>query len=177
MKSKIDEKYIEEVIISQSNSENFEDQSNSMELELMNISDDKNTNITNIDNTVFKAPYTSIESVTNNLKNVNSTDVSDSTILRVSKVSWSDPRTFPPKADILIGSDLVYDSKILTLLTQAVDGMLAAGNFYIFNSFYAYFLFYLFFIILDYITLYFVLLYLILILIFLSSLITDLFIF
>ena len=137
MTSKIDEKYIEEVIISQSNSEIFEDQSNSMELELMNISDDKNTNITNIDNTVFKTPYTSIESVTNNFKNVNSTDVSDSTILRVSKVSWSDPRTFPPKADILIGSDLVYDSKILTLLTQAVDGMLAAGNFYIFISFYA----------------------------------------
>ena len=142
MKSKIDEKYIEEVIISQSNSETLEDQSNSMELELMNISDDKNTNITNIDNTVFKTPYTSIESVTNNFKNINSTDVSDSTILRVSKVSWSDPRTFPPKADILIGSDLVYDSKILTLLTQAVDGMLAAGNFYIFISFYANFLFY-----------------------------------
>ena len=29
---------------------------------------------------------------------------------------------------VLIGSDLVYDSKILTLLTQAVDGMLIPGN-------------------------------------------------
>ena len=49
--------------------------------------------------------------------------------LRVAKVSWSDPSTFPPKADVLIGSDLVYDSKILTLLTQAVDGMLKSGTF------------------------------------------------
>ena len=55
--------------------------------------------------------------------------------LRVAKVSWSDPATFPPKADVLIGSDLVYDSKILTLLTQAVDGMLKSGTF-ILNIFY-----------------------------------------
>jgi hypothetical protein len=48
--------------------------------------------------------------------------------LRVSKVSWSDPATFPPQSDVLIGSDLVYDSKILGLLTQAVNGMLKPGG-------------------------------------------------
>jgi hypothetical protein len=50
--------------------------------------------------------------------------------LRVSKVSWSDPATFPPQSDILIGSDLVYDSKILGLLTQAVNGMLKPGGLF-----------------------------------------------
>jgi predicted nicotinamide N-methyase len=51
------------------------------------------------------------------------------TQLKVAKVSWSDPATFPPeKADVLIGSDLVYESRILTLLTAAVDGMLAQGK-------------------------------------------------
>jgi predicted nicotinamide N-methyase len=52
--------------------------------------------------------------------------------LRVSKVSWSDPATFPPQSDVLIGSDLVYDSKILGLLTQAVNGMLKPGERYLF---------------------------------------------
>ena len=134
MTSKADEKYIEEVIIFQSNSENVEDPSSSMELESMNISDDTNTKNTNIDNTIFKAPFISTESVKTNCNNCISHDGSESTILRVSKVSWSDPKTFPPKADILIGSDLVYDSKILTLLTQAVDGMLASGDIYTFSS-------------------------------------------
>ena len=34
--------------------------------------------------------------------------------------------------DVLIGSDLVYDSAILTLLTQAVDGMLAADGVFLY---------------------------------------------
>jgi predicted nicotinamide N-methyase len=56
-----------------------------------------------------------------------STDTS--TILRVSNVSWSDPATFPPeKVDVLLGSDLVYDSKILGLFAKAVDGLLADGK-------------------------------------------------
>ena len=134
MTSKADEKYIEEVIILKSNSEIVEDPSSFMELESMNISDDMNTKNTNIDNTIFKAPFISTESVKTNGNNRISHDGSESTILRVSKVSWSDPKTFPPKADILIGSDLVYDSKILTLLTQAVDGMLASGDIYTFYS-------------------------------------------
>ena len=52
-----------------------------------------------------------------------------STLLTVSKVSWSEPETFPSrKADVLLGSDLVYDSNILGLLTKAVNGMLSDGK-------------------------------------------------
>jgi hypothetical protein len=61
-----------------------------------------------------------------NFRDSNNSPVSSTLI--VSKVSWSDPSTFPPQADILLGSDLVYDAKILSLLTQAVDGMLKPGN-------------------------------------------------
>lgn len=64
--------------------------------------------------------------------NTNSIDLPVSSTLIVSKVSWSDPLTFPPKADILLGSDLVYDAKILTLLTQAVDGMLKPGGTFLY---------------------------------------------
>jgi len=49
----------------------------------------------------------------------------------VSRVSWTDPSTFPPAADVLLGSDLVYDTTILEALTKAVVGMLAPdGTFY-----------------------------------------------
>lgn len=48
------------------------------------------------------------------------------------RVSWTDPSTYPAeKAEVLLGSDLVYDSGILAALTQAVSGMLAAeGSFF-----------------------------------------------
>ena len=46
-----------------------------------------------------------------------------------SRVSWTDPSTYPAdKADVLLGSDLVYDTGILRALTQAVSGMLAPGG-------------------------------------------------
>lgn len=48
------------------------------------------------------------------------------------RVSWTDPSTYPAeKAEVLLGSDLVYDSGILAALTQAVSGMLAPeGSFF-----------------------------------------------
>ena len=46
----------------------------------------------------------------------------------VSRVSWTDAATYPPLADVLLGSDLVYDATILAALTQAVTGMLAPGG-------------------------------------------------
>lgn len=49
----------------------------------------------------------------------------------VSRVSWTDPLTYTEQADVLLGSDLVYDSNILAALTQAVAGLLSAtGSFY-----------------------------------------------
>ena len=60
-------------------------------------------------------------------------DGTSSAKLYVSKVSWSESETFPSeKADVLLGSDLVYDSKILTLLTKAVDGMLAPDGVFLY---------------------------------------------
>ena len=46
----------------------------------------------------------------------------------VQRVSWTDPNSFPPPADVLLGSDLVYDTAILGALKQAVAGMLAPGG-------------------------------------------------
>ena len=110
MTSKIDEKYIEEVTILNINTENTANSENSESAQGMDIEIDK----LNISNTVFNSP-----------KDLSTTS---SSILRVAKVSWSDANTFPPQADVLIGSDLVYDSKILSLLTKAVDGMLISGK-------------------------------------------------
>ena len=40
-------------------------------------------------------------------------------------VNWIEPTTFPPeRADIILGSDLVYDSKIISILIPAITGML-----------------------------------------------------
>lgn len=49
----------------------------------------------------------------------------------VSKVNWKDASTFPElRADVLIGSDLVYDKQILTLLVATVQAMLSPeGSF------------------------------------------------
>lgn len=47
----------------------------------------------------------------------------------VLRVSWTDPTSFPPEpADVLLGSDLVYDQGILSALTQAVTGLLVPGG-------------------------------------------------
>jgi predicted nicotinamide N-methyase len=52
-----------------------------------------------------------------------------STLTKVLKVNWKDPCTFPSeKADVLLGSDLVYDVKILDLLVPAIKEMLTAGT-------------------------------------------------
>jgi hypothetical protein len=43
-------------------------------------------------------------------------------------VNWGDAETFPPEpADVIIGSDLVYDSNILAVLVPAVAAMLREG--------------------------------------------------
>jgi predicted nicotinamide N-methyase len=55
--------------------------------------------------------------------------VADATIVRVSSVSWQDFGSFPEeKVDVLLGSDLVYDQGILTVLVPAVVGMLKLGK-------------------------------------------------
>lgn len=121
MTSKADEKFIEEVSIMSAVCGDQSDSSNShMDIEHMHISTDPST-----------TPASASDSATTETAHTGTKNsISDTTLstLRVSKVSWSDRTTFPPPADVLIGSDLVYDSKILTLLTQAVDGMLIPGN-------------------------------------------------
>ena len=49
------------------------------------------------------------------------------TLLKISRFIFSN--SFPPeKADVLIGSDLVYDERILSVLIPAVTGMLKEGE-------------------------------------------------
>lgn len=46
------------------------------------------------------------------------------------RLDWTNLSSFPPDltADLLLGSDLVYDRKILTILVPAVDRLLSSGN-------------------------------------------------
>lgn len=47
----------------------------------------------------------------------------------VQRVNWGDVSSFPSrKVDVLIGSDLVYDSGILRLLVPAVKALLVEGQ-------------------------------------------------
>lgn len=56
-------------------------------------------------------------------------ELNASTEVIVSNVNWKDPTTFPAeKADVILGSDLVYDSAILSILVPAVDKMLSQGR-------------------------------------------------
>ena len=129
MTSKADEKFIEEVSILSTVcgvcSETSDVSMCQMDVENMNISTD-----TSITPASISATTHSTHNGTENANSI-SQSIEESPLLstlRVSKVSWSDSSTFPPPADVLIGSDLVYDSKILTLLTQAVGGMLKSGD-------------------------------------------------
>lgn len=128
MTSKADEKFIQEVsILSAVCGDTSDVGMCQMDVENMNISTDTSTTPASL-----KATSHSTHSTHNGTENLNliSQNIESPVLstLRVSKVSWSDSSTFPPPADVLIGSDLVYDSKILTLLTQAVGGMLKPGD-------------------------------------------------
>ena len=47
----------------------------------------------------------------------------------VKAVNWADRETFPPEeVDIILGSDLIYDSAALAVFVSAVDGMLKSGG-------------------------------------------------
>lgn len=55
--------------------------------------------------------------------------VAHETVLQVKKVNWKDESSFPEeKADIILGSDLVYDIKILDLLVPALKNMLTTDG-------------------------------------------------
>ena len=52
----------------------------------------------------------------------------NNTILRVLNINWLDKSTFPNELiDVIIGSDLVYESRILSALSFALSNMLAPG--------------------------------------------------
>lgn len=52
----------------------------------------------------------------------------EGTTVRVTCLSWQDERTYPKeKIDVLLGSDLVYDEEILSVLVPTVNGLLNAG--------------------------------------------------
>lgn len=51
------------------------------------------------------------------------------TSVRCLMVNWKQPSSFPPEqADVIIGSDLVYDVSILNLLVPAVAAILKDGT-------------------------------------------------
>lgn len=132
MTSKADEKFIEEVSILSAVCGVYGDTSDvsmcQMDVENMNISNDTSTTPASLSATKYSTHTTHNGTENVNLISQNAVENPVLSTLRVSKVSWSDSSTFPPPADVLIGSDLVYDSKILTLLTQAVGGMLKSGD-------------------------------------------------
>jgi predicted nicotinamide N-methyase len=52
-------------------------------------------------------------------------------VVEVLKVNWQDPGSFPPLpggADVVLGSDLVYDAGILRVLVPAVAALLRPGG-------------------------------------------------
>ena len=53
------------------------------------------------------------------------------TTIQASRVNWADESSYPTAAaaDILLGSDLVYDAAALELFVTAVDGMLKPGGY------------------------------------------------
>lgn len=70
-----------------------------------------------------------------NLNGVHKTSISDEPsdhpigVAEICRVNWLDPTTFPPeKADIILGSDLVYDSKIISILIPAIMAMLSENG-------------------------------------------------
>eukprot|EP00605_Chrysophyceae_sp_TOSAG23-4_P002250 GSChrysophyteH1.ASY1.ANO1.2494.1 assembled CDS len=61
------------------------------------------------------------------------TGVEQPTAVHVRKVSWTDKESFPPEmADVLVGSDLVYDVDILAVLCPAVNAMLKNGGSFLY---------------------------------------------
>jgi hypothetical protein len=51
-----------------------------------------------------------------------------STALKVIRMSWTDTSSYPAeRAQLLLGSDLVYDSSILAVLIPAICSTLAEG--------------------------------------------------
>ena len=59
--------------------------------------------------------------------------VSQPTSVFIRNVSWTEKASFPPEeADVLIGSDLVYDSNILGVLCPAVHAMLKNGGTFLY---------------------------------------------
>jgi hypothetical protein len=50
-------------------------------------------------------------------------------VVDVVRVNWQDPASFPlPHADVVLGSDLVYDAGILRVLVPAVGSLLRPGG-------------------------------------------------
>lgn len=68
-------------------------------------------------------------------KKNNSTDSieQEETKVVVQTINWSDFDTFPEqKADVLLGSDLVYDNSILHILVPAIDRLLTPGGVFLY---------------------------------------------
>jgi len=55
---------------------------------------------------------------------------STTTAIKVLNMNWVDTATYPPeRVDLLLGSDLVYDASILTVLVPAICSTLSAGKY------------------------------------------------
>lgn len=55
-------------------------------------------------------------------------------VVGVARVNWQDPSSFPlPQADVVLGSDLVYDAGILKVLVPAVGALLRPGGYLLYS--------------------------------------------
>jgi hypothetical protein len=66
-------------------------------------------------------------------EDISSSNNGNTGTVQVCKVNWNDINSYPPeRADIIIGSDLVYDVKILSILVPAVKSMLVEGGSFLY---------------------------------------------
>lgn len=84
---------------------------------------------TNVNRTVPSV----FSTIDNSLPSINSQYPIQNSRMSINKVVWNDPSTYPDdKADVIIGSDLVYDRNILTVLVPTIKDMLNANGSFLY---------------------------------------------
>eukprot|EP01038_Epipyxis_sp_PR26KG_P015858 gene15858-21491_t len=96
----------------------------------LNQRNDKTSQISNKNNDNKNVYLSTIYDYSSNEEIINErTNIARQTNVEVLKVNWQDSSTFPPlPADIILGSDLIYDSSILSIFVPAVNLMLNPGG-------------------------------------------------
>ena len=93
----------------------------------MYLTDIHEPTLANLKYNAIKNNFKEAENVSSDEKSVFRMD-SDETVVEVLNVNWKDPSSYPSDSiDVILGSDLVYDSAILRMLVPALETMLSKG--------------------------------------------------